>query len=219
MFDVDVLPPRPLIDVTGLEYCPPGHCYLAEAEYVEGYPPITEKTFARLKSMESTWKGASARASVYAYEQGDKLWRKAKTLDLASLGHRGDAVPDSCGASDLRHLRLCYPELATLADEALCCLFDAYNQGCCYTGRWTARRDDAFLFFLLGTLASKSLAQTPMSSEEAKEAGAMAGFALLRGENVTSALELALAWHRYNEAFAALASALAEGMQLYRRGN
>lgn len=217
--NVGALPTRPPFDVTGLEPSPHSNCYLTGVEYVDGYPLIAESAFGLAKSLESTWKDASARASSHAYVWAGELWHRVNGLDLTSLYDASDDVPEFCSAGDLHHLRLCYPELSALADGTLFWHFDTYNRGYCYSGHWTARRDDAFLFFLLGTLASKSFAQAPLRSEEARAAGEIAGFALLRGENVTQALEFALAWHRYNGAITTLARALAEGIQLHRQGN
>lgn len=216
-FDVDALPGRPLFDVSGLEPSLYGHCCLTEVEYVDGYPQISEVTFKRVKQLESTWKDASSRASQHAYDRAAELWRQINGLDLTSLHDADSTVPDFCSAGDLHHLRQCYPELSGLADGSLFWLFDGYNRGCCYSGHWIARRDDAFLFFLLGTLAFKACVQSPLHSEEAKDAGAMAAFALLRGANRVPALEFALAWDQYNRAITALALALAEGLLLHRQ--
>lgn len=215
--DIDALPVRPSFDVTGLEVSPYSYCCLDEVEYVNGYPAITEEEFLRVKLLESTWKDASARASQHAYSQAPQLWCRVNGLDLKSLQEADNAVPDFCNAGDLRYLRQCYPELSALTDGGIFWLFDAYSRGCCYSGHWIARRDDAFLFFLLGALASKTASQGLLHGEEAMGAGEMAAFAMLRGADVAPALEFSLACDRYNRAITALAWALADGMLLHRQ--
>lgn|GEM_PF-6762863 len=145
--NVGALPTRPPFDVTGLEPSPHSNCYLTGVEYVDGYPLIAESAFGLAKSLESTWKDASARASSHAYDWAGELWHRVNGLDLTSLYDASDDVPEFCSAGDLHHLRLCYPELSALADGTLFWHFVTYNRGYCYSGHWTARRDDAFLFF------------------------------------------------------------------------
>jgi len=204
--DTSLLPPRPAIQCVrepeGL-----GYAALRSVSYESGFEPISETMFDDVKMREAAWKDDSIMAARYAQDHVAKIWMRAPTLLLETLDDPTDEVPEY-GQNDFAELRLLYPELPMLSDGSLYAWFDVYQSECCYVSRWTAKRDDDFLFYLLGKIAGRQYEQN-----SSKEVGQWVSYALLRGDALDTALAFGQAAALYDSAISSLARRIADAMR------
>lgn len=196
--DTSLLPPRPCFD-----RLPRAESDLAAEEtpvaYQHGFEPISEALFNDVIKREAEWRKDTRRAERYAHDRAADIWSRAASLGLERLNVAEATVPDYAEL-DCAELRLLYPELAMLSDGTLYELFDVYQNECCYISGWTAYRDDNFLFYVIGRLATSR-----EERDNAETVGRWACFALLVGDSLDAAMAFARSASAYDRAISSLA--------------
>lgn len=200
------LPSKPFIQ-EGLEPADYFYTHLSSVAFEDGFAPIPQDLFAQAKAIEASWQDNCARAARHARRHASDVWQWVKDLSLTTLNDPHAEVPEY-GLEDLKELRSYYPELSMLSDGSFYELFDSYQVDCCYLNGWTAVRDDSFLFYLLGELASSKF-----EGEHAAETGRMVAFALLRGDSIEKALVFGQDWANYTEVIRDLAFRIGNAMR------
>jgi len=206
--DWRTLPSVPPLDVEGLEA--PHYVYksLSGCSFIEGLQPLAYDDFAKLTSLESEWSDASGRARRYANARADDLWKDTAGYGFGALNNAASVLGEY-EAEDGRSLRDLYPELAMLNEGSLYDWFDAYQNECVRSRSWDVSRDDGFLFYLIGAVATT----WPLKDERARAAGELAGFAMLKGQHVQQAFAFARDCGAYDLALCAMAHRAAEVMR------
>lgn len=204
--DMSLLPPRPAFHHLEGPDCS-GYAALGNVAYESGFEPVSEALFDDAKAREAAWKCDAAQAARYANAHVADLWSRTATLQLAVLNDSNYEVPEY-GQDDMAKLRLLYPELSMLSDGALYAWFDEYQTEVFFINGWTACREEAFLFYLLGKLAGHQHEQ-----DAAIEAGKWAGYAVLRGDAPSEAFAFGRAAVLYSSAISRMARWIADAMQ------
>lgn len=201
------LPPRPDFASDNLPPVSYAYSHLSGVQFAEGFAPVSKELFSRVQTLDSQWQDASARADRHAYRETAQAWGRLDEFDIERLNDAEDWIPET-HKSDLAALRACFPELHRLTDASLYWLFDAYQADCCYISGWTPDRDDGFLLYLLGKLATQEV-----DREEARDVGAMVVFSLSRGDSSELACEFGRACRSYTKALSSLAWRIASAMR------
>jgi len=190
-FSLDKLPPRPEL---GTEDLPSGNEPYSglSFEFVDGFEPISKETHHQLTVLASTWHQAIGKAVQFAYRSAAQ-WSIAAKFPLAALNRSSTANDEN---EELAALRTLYPELKALTDAELYNRFDSYQSECLANNGWDAIRDDDFLLYLLGRLASNE----GLKGDDAREAGAIVAYTALRfGMSPDNSFKTAVACHKYSE--------------------
>lgn len=196
-FDLSALPARPTLDVSAGSV---SAGYGSLPDFHDGLPPLSADIYASLKASFDAWCGDKSAATALVMAGADDLWRDVAGYGIATLNDPASEVPDYL-ADDAAELRRLYPELSMLNDGSLCDWFDSYSSDCSMVRGWTPFRDDDFLFYLVGAVATAP----NKPSSEARDAGMLAGFALLRGRTVHEALDFGASASRYDTAIRSMA--------------
>ncbi|MBC8737332.1 hypothetical protein F6X40_11010 [Paraburkholderia sp. UCT31] len=198
-FELQKLPARPFIDVDD-EGDAPYFWRMDVDTYCPGLPPLSADAFTELVNAHNSWSAKERRAQKRTRAASDELWRDAVRYSLASLNDLSEKLPEY-GFEDGAELRRLYPELSMLGDGSLYSWYSSFADDCLCLRGWTPARDDDFLFFLLGKVARGHEA----NGYYAREAGLMAGFALLCGSTVADALRFGIECSLYRAALGAMA--------------
>jgi len=148
------LPPRPRysLDETPVEA---GEPVVSKVEWSDGFAPLPREKFDRVRTLEMRWLKDNTRARRRAQARTAEIWRAADGLPFATLnGFDGPVSPEDARLLD--GLRDHYPELAVLGDKALCEHYWTYQINTVWDDDGiVARREDGFLFHLLGALVNR----------------------------------------------------------------
>lgn len=179
--DFQSFPARPEIHPGRVELS--GFSFLRTITFEAGYMPVNEAQFIELQERESEWVCHQDQISRYAHEHATELWARVTAFKLDTLGNPAGDVMEF-GQDELNELRKYYPELTMLNDASLYywfTLFQMENSTLYYAQDF--RRDDTFLFYLLGKVADHHF-----SYNIATLAGFWAAYSLIRGNELEAAL-------------------------------
>lgn len=191
--DPALLPARPLVDVDWDTTQPlPGFSFLNNETFEPGYEPVSEAIFDRTQRLESAWRADKHAAAHFAQNHVNDIWANAAEYYFELLNDPTDVVPDH-GKSDHQELRELYPELRMMCDGSLYSWYDNFQMDVCFLNGWTPGREDRFLFYLLGKVASRDY-----DDHTAVEAGQWVAYWLLRGNRIDASLELGAVAIRYD---------------------
>jgi hypothetical protein len=204
--DATLLPPRPLISRAGELKCP-GYSALKTVSYASGFEPVSEVFFDGMKERHSAWADDIAWVGQHARAYAADVWKRTTTLRLETLSDTREEVPEH-GQQEFAELRVLYPELSMLSDGSLYAWFDAYQIECCYLNGWTAERDDAFLFYLLGKVVGRE-----NERDAAKDVGQWTAYALLRGDSLDAAFAFGRSALAYDIAISVMARRIADAVK------
>lgn len=180
---------------------------LAWVEWREGFAAVPESLFLQAKETTSAWQHACAAMKQLAEKRPELIWADADSLDLGRLNSALDVVWED-GREQIEGLRACYPELAMLSDATLWSQFDTYQTECWGTNSWEPRREEDFVFFLIGRRADPA-----GHAYSATTTGTWAAYHLMGGNSLEDALWFACQV-RFNSGRAnALANRIADAMR------
>lgn len=204
-FALDNVPPLPLINGLSAASKEP-YKILREIGYLDGFSQITKDFFDQVKGMESCWRDASASIKQHAWRQLSELWLRATDFEFERFNDPADGAPDR-DETEKAEIRRLYPELSMLSIGSLYGHLDSYMVHVGYENDWTPVREDAFIVFLLGRLASRTT-----HCEEAMLAGQWMAGALLRADTMEDAIKIGRAARDHGEAVVKLARRIASVM-------
>lgn len=194
--DLNSLPPAPELNIVEPKRkSSPGYTCLRNVDYIPGLTLLDFQAFNAIRATEINWASTNAYVGEQVYRNATSVWEIAQAnLDSPILNSYDNDVP-GYGVEDLRELREIYPELAKLSDGALYWLFDCYQFDCCGIRDWNPNREDSFLFYLLGLVATTEQA----NGEDARKVGEFVGHKSLY-VNLPEALHAEQVWFNYDTA-------------------
>lgn len=209
-FALDNVPPLPLINGLSAASKEP-YKILREIGYLDGFSQITKDFFDQVKGMESCWRDASASIKQHAWRQLSELWLRATDFEFERFNDPADGAPDR-DETEKAEIRRLYPELSMLSIGSLYGHLDSYMAHVGYENDWTPVREEAFIVFLLGRLASRTA-----HPDEVMLMGQWMAGALLRGDTLEDAIKIGRAARDRGQAIVTLASRVASVMNFLAR--
>lgn len=209
-FSIDSVPSLP--SMTGLpQTSEKPYKILSKVDYLSGFSPITADLFNQVKDTESQWRDACARIKLRAWSQLNDLWLRAADFELERFNDPADQALELDDASKAQ-IRALYPELSMLSIGSLYGHLDSYMAHVGYENDWTPVREEAFIVFLLGRLASRTA-----HPDEVMLMGQWMAGALLRGDTLEDAIKIGRAARDHGQAIVTLASRVASVMNFLAR--
>lgn len=195
--DPSLLPPRPTLKA-GLHLISAGRSMLGERSFVLGFEPVDKALFKQLKRLDSSWYSDVVSIAPYVNDRVQQLWAMSSDCRLDTLNDSTDTVPEH-DAQKVVDLRMLYPELDMLGGGTLYCQFDNFQRECRCIGRWSAERDDDFLFYLLGKVVDGSY-----EGLATNVSGRRMAYSLFTGSEADEAISIARDVNRYQTALSSL---------------
>lgn len=211
--DLNSLPPAPEVNIVESEIkASPGYTCLRNVDYIPGWTLLDFQAFNAIRATEINWASTNTYVGEQVYRNATSVWEIAQAnLDSLILNSYDNDVP-GYGVEDLRELREIYPELAKLSNGALYWIFDFYQFDCYGISGWNPNRDDGFLFYLLGLVATTEQA----NGEDARKVGEFVGYKSLY-VNLPEALHAGRVWFKYDTAIHSLAWRTYRAMEFLRQ--
>lgn len=208
--DIQSLPVRPEIHFEPVE--PSVFTWLRGVTFESGFMPVNEGQFNDIKRREIEWGSDNSQIEKFAQEYATELWTRAGSLKLDTLDIPAGDVPEY-EQDDLNELRLLYPELTMFSDVVLYYWFELYQmeRNTLYNS-WYVVRDDNFLFFLLGKVATHQLGFYNTTS-----AGVWVSYSFMRGDTLEDALKLGRQVALYDRAITSLTARTADAIHFLSR--
>lgn len=189
------LPNPPEIDLAGLKRPDIVSSRLLHLKYEPGFPLLSPIYFNQVKSLEMTWLSYSDCVRQFVSRHSTHLWSGIRRFELHNLVHHNMVCVDDFDV-DLADIRRCFPELGAVPSQVLYSWFSDYQRDCRYKETEDSTRDDGFLRYLLGQLASGGR----LIGEHAEVAGTYIAFSFLTGVGAVSAQKSGLECYQFQAA-------------------